>query len=215
MGSTATRAAFGEALVSLGEKYPNLVVVDADLSKSTMTGGFAKKFPQRHFDIGIAEAISSASAPAGSRAKFLSSAASPAFWPAFRADSAVSGVHRFECAIGRHHAGIGIGEDGYSQMALEDISLMRSLPNVDILQADRLETLQAVEFSINHNRPAYLRLTRQKLEDVHDASYRFQFGKGDVLREGGDVLMIATGGLVKPALDAAQGWQKMTSTLQW
>jgi transketolase len=102
------------------------------------------------------------------------------------------------------HAGIGIGEDGYSQMALEDIALIRSLPNIDILQpADKLETLQAVEFLINHDRPAYLRLTRHKLDDVHEASYRFQFGKGDVLREGGDVLLLATGGLVKPALDAA------------
>src|SRR5574341_1382688 len=190
MGSTATRAAFGEALVSLGEKYPNLVVVDADLSKSTMTGGFAKKFPQRHFDIGIAEGnlvgIGAGLALAG-KVPFICSFACFLAGRFEQIRLSVAYTDSNVRLVGTH-AGIGIGEDGYSQMALEDISLMRSLPNVDILQpADRLETLQAVEFLINNNRPAYLRLTRQKLEDIHDATYRFQFGKGDVLREGGDV----------------------------
>jgi transketolase len=206
MGSTATRAAFGEALVSLGEKYPNLVVVDADLAKSTMTLSFAKKFPQRHLDIGIAEGnlvgVGAGLALAGkipficSFACFLAGRFEQIRLSVAYTDSNVRLVGT--------HAGIGIGEDGYSQMSLEDIALMRSLPNVDILQpADRLETLQTVEFLMNHDRPAYLRLTRHKLEDVHDTSYRFQFGKGDVLREGNDVLLLATGGLVKPALDAA------------
>lgn len=211
MASTATRAAFGEALVSLGEKYPNLVVVDADLSKSTMTGGFAKKFPQRHFDIGIAEGnlvgIGAGLALAG-KIPFICSFACFLAGRFEQIRLSVAYTESNVRLVGTH-AGIGIGEDGYSQMALEDISLMRSLPNVDVLQpADRLETIQAIEFLINHNRPAYLRLTRQKLDDVHDASYRFQFGKGDLLREGSDVLMIATGGLVKPALDAADGLAK-------
>lgn len=211
MGSTATRAAFGEALVSLGEKYPNIVVVDADLAKSTMTLPFAKKFWNRHLDIGIAEGnmvgVGAGLALAGkipficSFACFLAGRFEQIRLSVAYTDSNVRLVGT--------HAGIGIGEDGYSQMALEDIAIMRALPNVDILQpADRLETLQAVEFLMSHDRPSYLRLTRHKLEDVHGPSYRFQFGKGDVLREGSDVLLLATGGLVKPALDAANALAK-------
>jgi transketolase len=206
MGSTATRAAFGEALAALGEKYSNLVVVDADLAKSTMTLAFAKKFPERHLDVGIAEGnmvgIGAGLALAG-KIPFICSFACflAGRFEQIRLSVAYSNAN---VRMVGTHAGIGTGEDGYSQMALEDIALMRSLPNVDILQpADKLETLQAVEFLIKHDRPTYLRLTRHKLDDVHEASYRFHFGKGDVLREGGDVLLLATGGLVKPALEAA------------
>jgi transketolase len=211
MASTATRAAFGEALATLGEKYPNIIVVDADLSKSTMTGAFAKKFPSRHFDIGIAEGnlvgIGAGLALAG-KIPFICSFACFLAGRFEQIRLSVAYTNANVRLVGTH-AGIGIGEDGYSQMALEDIALMRSLPNVDILQpADKLETLQAVEFLINHERPAYLRLTRHKLDDVHDSSYRFQFGKGDVLREGNEVLLLATGGLVKPALDAANALAK-------
>ena len=211
MAATATRAAFGEALVSLGEKYSNLVVVDADLAKSTMTLPFAKKFPNRHLDIGIAEGnmvgIGAGLALAG-KIPFICSFACFLAGRFEQIRLSVAYTNANVRMVGTH-AGIGIGEDGYSQMALEDIALMRSLPNVDILQpADKLETLQAVEFLINHDRPVYLRLTRHKLDDVHEASYRFQFGKGDALREGSDVLLIATGGLVKPALDAAEALSK-------
>jgi transketolase len=211
MASTATRAAFGEALATLGEKYPNIIVVDADLSKSTMTGAFAKKFPHRHLDIGIAEGnlvgIGAGLALAG-KIPFICSFACFLAGRFEQIRLSVAYTNANVRLVGTH-AGIGIGEDGYSQMALEDIALLRSLPNVDILQpADKLETLQAVEFLINHERPAYLRLTRHKLDDVHDSSYRFQFGKGDVLREGNEVLLLATGGLVKPALDAANALAK-------
>lgn len=207
MASTATRAAFGEALVSLGEKYPNIVVVDADLAKSTMTLAFAKKFPDRHLDIGIAEGnmvgIGAGLALAG-KMPFICSFACFLAGRFEQIRLSVAYTNANVRLVGTH-AGIGIGEDGYSQMSLEDIALMRSLPNVDILQpADKLETLQAVEFLINHHRPTYLRLTRHKLDDVHDGSYRFHFGKGDTLRAGNDVLLLATGGLVKPALEAAQ-----------
>ena len=207
MGSTATRAAFGEALVTLGEKYPNIIVVDADLAKSTMTLSFAKKFPGRHLDIGIAEGnlvgVGAGLALAG-KIPFICSFACflAGRFEQIRLSAAYTNAN---VRMVGTHAGIGIGEDGYSQMALEDIALMRSLPNVDILQpADKLETLQAVEFLVHHDRPAYLRLTRHKLDDVHSASYRFQFGKGDLLREGSDVVLIATGGLVKPSLEAAE-----------
>jgi transketolase len=211
MGSTATRAAFGEALAAFGEKFSNIIVVDADLSKSTMTGAFAKKFPERHFDIGIAEGnlvgIGAGLALAG-KIPFICSFACFLAGRFEQIRLSVAYTNANVRIVGTH-AGIGIGEDGYSQMALEDIALMRSLPNVDILQpTDKLETLQAVEFLINHDRPAYLRLTRHKLDDVHEASYRFQFGKGDLLREGNEVTLIASGGLVKPALDAAEALAK-------
>jgi transketolase len=211
MSSTATRAAFGEALATLGEKYPNITVVDADLAKSTMTLAFAKKFPGRHLDIGIAEGnmvgIGAGLALAG-KIPFICSFACFLAGRFEQIRLSVSYTNANVRMVGTH-AGIGIGEDGYSQMALEDIALMRSLPNVDILQpADKLETLQAVEFLVHHDRPAYLRLTRHKLDDVHEASYRFQFGQGDTLREGNDVVLIATGGLVKPALDAAEALAK-------
>lgn len=211
MGSTATRAAFGEALVTLGEQYPNIIVVDADLAKSTMTLAFAKKFPGRHLDIGIAEGnlvgVGAGLALAG-KIPFICSFACFLAGRFEQIRLSAAYTHANVRMVGTH-AGIGIGEDGYSQMALEDIALMRSLPNVDILQpADKLETLQAVEFLVHHDRPAYLRLTRHKLDDVHDASYRFQFGKGDLLREGSDVVLIATGGLVQPSLDAAEALAK-------
>jgi len=207
MASTATRAAFGEALATLGEKYPNIIVVDADLAKSTMTLPFAKKFPGRHLDIGIAEGnlvgVGAGLALAG-KIPFICSFACFLAGRFEQIRLSAAYTHANVRMVGTH-AGIGIGEDGYSQMALEDIALMRSLPNVDILQpADKIETLQAVEFLVHHDRPAYLRLTRHKLDDVHDASYRFQFGKGDLLREGNEVTLIATGGLVKPSLDAAE-----------
>jgi transketolase len=207
MGATATRAAFGEALASLGEKYPTIVVVDADLSKSTMTGAFAKKFPDRHFDVGIAEGnmvgIGAGLALAG-KIPFICSFACFLAGRFEQIRMSVAYTNANVRMVGTH-AGIGIGEDGYSQMALEDIALMRSLPNIDILQpADRLETIQAVEFLVTHDSPAYLRLTRHKLEDAHSESYRFHFGKGDTLREGNEVVLLATGGLVKPALAAAE-----------
>ena len=207
MASTATRAAFGEALATLGEKFPNIIVVDADLAKSTMTLAFAKKFPHRHLDVGIAEGnlvgIGAGLALAG-KIPFICSFACFLAGRFEQIRLSAAYTHANVRMVGTH-AGIGIGEDGYSQMALEDIALMRSLPNVDILQpADKLETLQAVEFLVHHDRPAYLRLTRHKLDDVHEASYRFQFGKGDLLREGNEVTLIATGGLVKPSLEAAQ-----------
>ncbi|RME50777.1 MAG: transketolase family protein, partial [Deltaproteobacteria bacterium] len=102
------------------------------------------------------------------------------------------------------HAGIGIGEDGYSQMGLEDIALMRPLPNMTIVQpADAVETAQAVEAAIRHEGPLFLRLTRQKVRDLHGEDYTFRLGEADPLRQGSDVAILATGGVVAPALDAA------------
>jgi transketolase len=203
----ASRAAFGEAILELAETYPNLVVVDADLSHSTMTRKFSEKYPARHFNVGIAESnmvgIGAGLALAG-KIPFICS-------------FACFVVNRFEqvrmsvayneapVRIVGTHVGIGIGEDGYSQMGLEDIALIRTLPNIPIIQpADEIETKQAVAFLVNQNRPAYLRLTRQNLDDVNPPSYQFQFGKGVVLHEGRDVALLATGGVVGNALKAAK-----------
>ena len=203
----ASRAAFGEAILELSDKYPNVVVVDADLSHSTMTRKFSEKYPTRHFNVGIAEGnmigIGAGLALAG-KIPFICS-------------FACFVVNRFEqvrmsvayneapVRIVGTHVGIGIGEDGYSQMGLEDVALIRTLPNIAIIQpGDETETKQAVEYLINSNQPAYFRLTRQNLDDVNFPNYKFQFGKGVVLHEGRDVAILATGGVVGNALKAAK-----------
>ena len=207
MPAKASRAAFGEALLELGAKDERIVTLDADLSKSTMTAAFGKKFPDRHFNVGIAE-----SGMIGVAAGLALSGRVP-----FACSFACFLVGRFETIrvsvaysdapvklVGTH-VGVAIGEDGYTQMGLEDMACLRSLPNIPILQpADEVETRQAVVYAIEHPGPIYLRLTRQNLEPVHDAAYKFRFGKADVLRPGHDVTVLATGGTVWYALEAAK-----------
>ncbi len=209
----ATREAFGEALLALADKHPELVVLDADLSKSTMTQPFMKKYPQRHFECGIAEqnmigiaaglALSGKTPVATSFACFLIG----------RLETI-----RVSCAYNQTnvklvgtHAGIGIGEDGTSQMGLEDVAAMRALPHMVVLQpADALETQQAVAWMIEHKGPVYIRLTRQKMPDAHAAGYKFQLGKCDVLWEPEtkpkhyQATIFASGGPVPEALKAAK-----------
>jgi transketolase len=202
----ASRAAFGEALLELGARDARIVTLDADLSKSTMTAKFAKTYPERGFNVGIAE-----SNMVGVGAGLALTGKIP-----FVCSFACFVVGRFETIrmsvaytnanvkIVGTHAGIAIGEDGYSQMGLEDIACLRALPNVPIIQpADELETKQAVAFAVEHNGPLYLRLTRQNLEPVCPADYRFQLGRWLTLRPGNDVTLIATGGTVFNALEAA------------
>ncbi len=206
MPAKASRAAFGEALLELGARDERIVTVDADLSKSTMTAGFAKKYPSRAFNVGIAE-----SGMIGLAAGLALTGRVP-----FACSFACFLVGRFETIrvsvaytqapvklVGTH-VGVAIGEDGYTQMGLEDIACLRSLPNIPIIQpGDEIETKQAVAFAVEHPGPLYLRLTRQNLEPVHEAGYRFQFGKVDVLRPGTDVSILATGGPLTNALIAA------------
>jgi transketolase len=207
MAAKASRAAFGEALIELGARDERIVTVDADLSKSTMTAGFAKKYPGRAFNVGIAE-----SGMIGLGAGLALTGHVP-----FVCSFACFLVGRFETIrvsvaysdapvklVGTH-VGVAIGEDGYTQMGLEDVACLRSLPNIPIVQpADEIETRQAVTYAVGHPGPIYLRLTRQNLEPVHDAAYRFQLGKADVLRPGNDVSILATGGPVWNALEAAR-----------
>lgn len=203
---TATRVTFGETVARLATDNPDIVVIDADLRKSTMTDTFAQQFPGRFFDVGIAEGnmvgIGAGMALAG-QIPFICSFSCFVVGRFEQIRMAVA-YNRANVKIVGTHSGIGIGEDGYSQMATEDIGLMRTLPNMTIVQpADAVETKAAVEYIVEHDGPVFLRLTRQKVPDVNAPDYVFQFGKGVVLRPGKDVTIMGTGAVVANALAAA------------
>jgi transketolase len=207
MAAKASRAAFGEALLELAARDPRIVTLDADLSKSTMTAKFAKTYPERGFNLGIAESnmvgVGAGLALTG-KIPFVCSFACfvAGRFETIRISVAYTNAN---VKIVGTHAGIAIGEDGYSQMGLEDIAGLRALPNVTIIQpADELETKQAVAYAVEHQGPVYLRLTRQNLEPVCPADYRFQLGRWLTLRPGTDVTVIASGGPVFNALEAAR-----------
>ncbi len=207
MAAKASRAAFGEALLELGEKDERIVTVDADLSKSTMTAAFGKKFPGRHFNVGIAESGMIGLAAGLALTGHVPFACSFACFLTGRFETIRVSVAYSEAPVKLvgTHVGVAIGEDGYTQMGLEDMAGLRALPNIPIVQpADEIETRQAVAYAVEHPGPIYLRLTRQNLEPVHEASYRFRFGKADVLRPGHDVTVLASGGTVWYALEAAK-----------
>jgi len=207
MPAKATRDAFGEALAKMGEKFPDVVALDADLAKSTKSEIFAKKFPNRFFEMGIAEAnMIGTGAGLGLSGKIPFACSFACFitsrFDQIRISVAYSNAN---LKLVGSHGGIAIGEDGYSQQGLEDIALMRSIPGMTVIQpADDLETEGAVEFLCTHRGPAYLRTTRQKVERVNADAYRFQFGKAVELKAGrNDAVIFATGGEVHPALKAA------------
>ncbi|MFL5318116.1 MAG: transketolase family protein [Myxococcaceae bacterium] len=208
MAAKATRDAFGEALLKCGEKYPNVVALDADLAKSTKSELFAKKFPARFFEMGIAEANMIGTGAGLALAGKVPFICSFACFVTGRYDQIRISVAYSEAnvRIVGSHAGIAIGDDGYSQQGLEDIALMRVLPGMAVLQpADDLEAEAMVEFLCTHKGPAFLRTTRQKLERVHADGYKFQFGKLDELRGGGsDAVIFATGGETYFAMQAAE-----------
>ena len=210
MPAKATREVFGETLAALGEKHPEIVVLDADLSKSTRSDLFAKKYPSRFFEMGIQEAnmvgIAAGMALCG-KVPFICSFACfvTGRYDQIRISVAYSQAN---VRIVGSHSGVGIGEDGMSQQGLEDIALMRALPNMTVLQpGDDLECAQAVEFLVEHQGPAFLRTTRQKLDRVYRDDYRFQMGKAVTLREGADVAIFASGGTVQGAVKAADSLQ--------
>ncbi len=203
----STRLAFGETIAQLGEIHKNIVVLDADLSKSTMSNLFAKKFPERFFEMGIQEAnmigISAGLALSGK----VAYACSFACFITGRYDTIRISVayNKANVRIIGTHAGIGIGEDGTTQMGLEDVSLMRSLPNFSVCQpCDEIETRELIKYSIHHNGPMYIRLTRQNLDNIFDENYKFIFGKGVQLTDGDDAVIFATGALVNESLKAAK-----------
>jgi transketolase len=207
MAGKASRAAFGEALIDLGARDERIVTVDADLSKSTMTAKFAKAYPTRAFNVGIAESTMIGMAAGLALTGRIPFACSFACFLAGRFETIRVSVAYSQAPVKLvgTHVGVAIGEDGYSQMGLEDIACLRALPNIPIVQpGDEIETKQAVAWAVEHPGPVYLRLTRQNLEPVHGEDYRFQFGHADVLRPGSDVSILATGGPLWNALEAAR-----------
>jgi len=207
MAAKASRAAFGEALIELGATDDRIVTVDADLSKSTMTAKFAKTYPERAFNLGIAESnmvgIGAGLALAG-KIPFVCSFACFVVGRFETIRISVAYTNANVKIVGTH-SGIAIGEDGYSQMGLEDIACIRALPNVPVIQpADELETKQVIAYAVEHQGPLYLRLTRQNLEPVCPPDYRFRLGRWLVLRPGQDVTLIGTGGTVFNCLEAAK-----------
>jgi len=212
MPAKATRDAFGEALLKIGERFPNVVAMDADLSKSTKSELFAKKFPNRFFEFGIAEANMIGTAAGLGLSGKIPFACSFACFISSRFDQIRISVaySKANVRLVGSHAGIAIGEDGYSQQGLEDLALMRSLPGMAFIQpADDLETEGAVEFLCTYQGPAYLRTTRQKVERVNREGYRFEFGKAVELRPGGkDAVIFASGGEVYLSLKAAEMLEK-------
>ena len=203
----ATRAAFGKALAEAGAKNQNVVVLDADLSCSTKSQIFAQKFPDRFYQMGIAEAnmIGTASGLAlAGKIPFICSFACfvTGRYDIIRISIAYSQAN---VKIVGTHAGIAVGPDGYSQMGLEDITLMRALPSMGVLQpCDDIETEQAIHYLTLHHGPVYIRLTRQNLPRLHADNYQFKYGKADILRSGKDVSIIATGALVAQAVESAE-----------
>lgn len=206
MGKMATREAYGLALAEFGEKY-DMIVLDADLSKSTKTDTFKKKFPERFFNMGIAEAnmmSTAAGLAACGKIVFASTFAMFAAGRAFEQVRNSIGYTNLNVKIGATHAGLSVGEDGASHQCLEDIGLMRTIPNMVIINpADATESILAVEAAIKHNGPVYLRFGRLAVPDLFDrATYQFELGKGVQLENGSDVTIIATGLMVPEALEA-------------
>jgi transketolase len=205
--SVASRDTFGETIARLGETHKEVVVLDADLSESTRSKKFGQKYPDRFFQMGIAEANMIGVAAGLALSGHVPFCCSFGCFLTGRFDQIRMSVcySAANVRLVGSHCGVAIGEDGYSQMGLEDIALMRTLPTMAIVQpADDLETAGAVEYLIGHKGPAYLRTTRQKLDRVNAEGYKFQFGKGVTLVDGTDLTIVASGGTVAPSVKAAE-----------
>lgn len=205
---TATRDAYGRALVELGEKNPDILVLDADLAAATKTGGFKKAFPDRFFDTGIAESNMMGVAAGLATTGYTVFASSFAMFSAGRAFEQVRntiGYPHLNVKIGATHAGISVGEDGASHQCCEDIALMRSIPGMVIINpADDIEARAAVFAAAEHDGPVYMRFGRLAVPRIFNEDYKFEIGKAVTLREGTDVTIIATGLLVNEAIEAAK-----------
>lgn len=205
----ATREAYGEMLAELGETYPELVVLDADLAAATKTSVFKKKFPGRHIDCGIAEGNMMGVAAGLSLVGKIPVASTFAMFAAGRAFEQVRnsiGYPHLNVKIGATHAGITVGEDGASHQCNEDIALMRTIPGMVILNpADAVEAKACVKAAVEYEGPVYMRFGRAAVPVINDRpDYQFEMGKGVLLREGTDVTIVATGIMVNSALEAAE-----------
>ena len=208
MASIATRDAYGEALAELGAVNENIVVLEADLSKSTKTSDFKKVYPERHFNMGIAEqnmlGVAAGFAAAG-KIPFASSFAVFATGRAYDQIRNSIAYPNLNVKIAATHAGLTVGEDGGSHQMLEDIALMRALPNMTVIvPADGIETKQAINAAAEYEGPVYIRMGRPKVPVLFDENYIFEIGKGVVLKEGTDVTLVGTGIMVSKAVEAAE-----------
>lgn len=204
----ATRKAFGEALALAGSKYKNIVVLNADLTTSVMTHVFEKKFPDRHFNMGIAEQDMVDTAAGFALAGKLPIACSFAMfltgigWQQIR--NAIC-YPNLNVKLFGSHAGIQVGEDGATHQALEDLAIMRVIPNMKVFcPADAVEMKKMLPVILDDYGPTYVRLGRQPVPVVHDENYVFRIGKGSILMDGDDIGIIAVGSLVAPCLRAAE-----------
>ncbi|MBI5287274.1 MAG: transketolase family protein [Deltaproteobacteria bacterium] len=204
----ATRDAYGETLAELGERYRDIVVLDADLSASTRTNVFAKRFPERFFNMGVSEADmmgTAAGLASAGKIPFASTFAifaSGRAWEQVRQSIAYPGLN---VKIVATHGGITVGEDGASHQALEDIALMRAIPGMTVIvPADAVETKGVIKELVEYKGPVYVRLGRTRFPVVMSEDYRFNIGKGVVVREGSDATIIAVGLMVAHSLEAAK-----------
>ena len=204
----ATRDSYGNALKELGAQYDNLVVLDADLAGATKTGTFLKAFPDRHFDCGIAEANMICVAAGMAASGLVPFASTFAMFAAGRAYEQVRnsiGYPHLNVKIGATHGGISVGEDGASHQCCEDFALMRTIPGMVVMSpSDDVEARAMVKAAYEYEGPVYMRFGRAAVPVVHEEGAPFRIGKGEVLRDGSDVAIIANGLLVYEAIVAAE-----------
>ena len=204
----SVRSEYGKTLVELGKTNPNIVVLDADLSSSTQTKLFAKEFPERFFNVGISEQdliTTAAGLSCTGKIPFVSTFAmfaSGRAWEQVRNTICYSNLN---VKIAATHGGITVGEDGASHQALEDISLMRTIPNMTVIvPADAEETRQAIKFAAEFNGPVYIRISRSNLPDIFDSAYKFDYKKANIIKEGKDITLITNGETLVETIDCAK-----------
>ena len=208
MGKKSTRQAYGEALAKLGKEKENVVVLEADLSKSTMTAYFKKEFPERHINVGIAEADLIGTAAGFATTGKIPFASTFAVFAAGRAYDQIRNsvaYPKLNVKICPTHAGVSLGEDGGSHQSVEDLALMRAIPGMVVLSpADAVETEKMIFAAAEYEGPVYVRLGRLNVPVLFDDNYKFEIGKAVTLTEGNDVAILATGLMVYEATEAAK-----------
>ena len=208
MGKKSTRVAYGEALVKLGKMNEDIVVLEADLSKSTMTAYFKKEFPERHINVGIAEADLIGTAAGFATTGKIPFASTFALFAAGRAYDQIRNsvaYPKLNVKICPTHAGVSLGEDGGSHQSVEDLALMRAIPGMVVLSpADAVETEKMIFAAAEYEGPVYVRLGRLNIPVLFDDNYKFEIGKAVTLTEGNDVAILATGLMVYEATEAAK-----------
>lgn len=208
MAKIATREAYGKTLAQLGDEIEDIVVLDADLSGSTKTAVFAKKFPERFFNMGIAEQNLMGTAAGFATCGKIPFASTFAVFATGRAYEQVRNsicYPRLNVKIAATHAGITVGEDGATHQSVEDLSLMRSLPNMVVINpADAVETDKTIRAAAKYQGPVYIRLGRMAVETIYEHNMDFEIGRANILRKGKDIAIIATGIMVQEALKAVK-----------